>query len=166
LGDEIIPLTTKHPKSQFIVVGLHDDLFDLRKGEREGTIERALRSGIIFNGMVFTKSAVTKFFLGTVNKIFMSPRGLSVHAADYMAERTGGEVARVGKPDDLASALERFIKSLMARYSIGFTLGVDEKDGGQMHKLEVKVKAIDSRGKERKLIVSARRGYYMPKKIK
>jgi hypothetical protein len=81
-----------------------------------------------------------------------------------MAERTGGEVARVGKPDDLANALERFIKSLMARYSLGFTLGEDENDDGQMHKLDVKVKAKDSRGKERKLIVNARRGYYMPKK--
>ncbi|MBA3322910.1 MAG: hypothetical protein H0T45_15880, partial [Pyrinomonadaceae bacterium] len=82
---------------------------------------------------------------------------------DYLAKQTGGEVVSVGRPDDLASGLERFITSLMARYNLGFSLAEREPDAGRMHKLEVKVKARDGQGKQRKLVVNARRGYYLPK---
>ncbi len=162
VAGEVMPLAAQSPNSQFVAVGLIADLFDLRKGEREEVAESALRAGITFNGLVFQKSFGAKIFLGTVNKIFMRSRGLSVHAADYLAEQTGGEVASVGRPDDLASGLERFIISLMARYNLGFTLEEHEQDDGRMHVLEVKVKARDSRGTERKLLVKARRGYYSP----
>ena len=162
VAGEVVPLAAQSPNSQFVVVGLTADLFDLRKGEREKVVESALRAGITFNGLVFQKSFSAKMFLGTVNKIFMRPRGLSVHAADYLAKQTGGEVASVGRPDDLASGLERFISSLMTRYDLGFTLEEHEQDDGRMHVLDVKVKARDSRGKERELLVKARRGYYLP----
>jgi VWFA-related protein len=161
IADEVIPLTTRFPASQFVVVGVTDDLFDLRKGEREEVTERALRAGIIFDGLVFNKSLGARFFFGTFNKIFMGPRGLSVHAADELAGQTGGEVAHVGRPQDLADGLARFIKSLMARYSLGFTLAEAEPDDGRLHALSLKVAARDARGKERKLLVRARRGYYV-----
>ena len=92
----------------------------------------------------------------------MSPRGLSVHAADYLAKQTGGEVASVGRPDDLTTGLEQLISSLMARYSLGFIIREDEQGDDRMHVLEVKVKSRDSLGKERELVVKARRGYYLP----
>jgi len=38
---------------------------------------------------------------------------------------------------------------------------VDEVDDGRMHNLEVRVKAQDQKGKNRKLLVSSRQGYYM-----
>jgi hypothetical protein len=160
IADEVIPLTNRFPNSQFVVVGVTDDLFDLRKGEREEVTERALRAGIIFDGLVFNKSAAAKFFFGTFNKIFMAPRGLSVHAADELARQTGGEVAHVGKPQDLADGLARFISGLLARYSLGFTLAEGEPDDGRLHALTVKVAARDAKGKGRKLLVRARRGYY------
>jgi len=163
VAGEIMPLAARFPKSQLVVVGLIDDLFDLRKGEREGAVEEAVRAGIIFDGLIFKKSLATKILFGTLNKIMMSPRGLSIHAADYLAKQTGGEVVSVGRPDDLASGLERFITSLMARYNLGFSLEEREPDAGRMHKLEVKVKARDGQGKQRKLVVNARRGYYLPK---
>lgn len=50
-----------------------------------------------------------------------------------------------------------------ARYSLGFALSEQEKDDGRMHELVVRVKALDAKGKQRKLEVSSRRGYYMPK---
>ncbi len=90
----------------------------------------------------------------------MSPRGLSIHAADYLAKETGGEIASVGRPDDLATGLEGFVTSLMARYNLGFSLDESEPDDGRMHKLEVKVKGRDEWGKHRDLMVNARRGYY------
>ena len=161
IADEVIPLTSRFPNSQFVVVGLTDDLFDLRKGEREEVTERALRAGITFDGLVFNKSFGARFFFGMFNKMLLSPRGLSVHAADALAEQTGGEVAHVGKPDDLAAGLERFISSLMARYNLGFALDEREPDDGRLHSLTVKVAARDGRGRERKLLVRARRGYYM-----
>ncbi|MEP6913481.1 MAG: hypothetical protein ABI923_12040 [bacterium] len=156
----IIPLATKFPNSQMVVVGLIDDLFDLRKGEREAAVAEAVRAGIIFDGLIFKKTFATKIFFGTLNKIMMSPRGLSIHAADYLAKETGGEIASVGRPDDLATGLEGFVTSLMARYNLGFSLDESEPDDGRMHKLEVKVKARDERGKRRDLMVNARLGYY------
>ncbi len=156
----IIPLATKFPNSQMVVVGLIDDLFDLRKGEREAAVAEAVRAGIIFDGLIFKKTFATRIFFGTLNKIMMSPRGLSIHAADYLAKETGGEIASVGRPDDLATGLEGFVTSLMARYNLGFSLDESEPEDGRMHKLEVKVKARDERGKHRDLMGNARRGYY------
>ena len=160
VADEIIPLGGRSLNSRFVVVGLIDDLFDLRKGEREEVTERALRAGITFNALVFKKSFGARFFVGTLNKLVMKPRGLSVHAADELAKQTGGDVAQVGKPQDLTDGLSRFIDDMLARYSLGFTLAESEQDDGRLHALAVKVRARDARGGERKLLVRARRGYY------
>jgi hypothetical protein len=40
-------------------------------------------------------------------------------------------------------------------------LAEDENDDGRMHSLEVRVNAKDEKGKNRKLQVSSRHGYYM-----
>jgi VWFA-related protein len=161
IADEVIPLTRRFPASQFVVVGVTDDLFDLKKGEREEVTERALRAGLIYDALVFNKSLGARVFFGMFNKMWMGPRGLSVHASDEMAGATGGEVAHVGRAQDLGECLSRFIKSLTARYSLGFTLAETEPDDGRLHPLNVKVASRDARGKERKLLVKARRGYYV-----
>ncbi|HVS82407.1 MAG TPA: hypothetical protein VHE60_11800 [Pyrinomonadaceae bacterium] len=69
----------------------------------------------------------------------------------------------VSRVRDYGSGLARIIGNLTARYSLGFALREDEKDDGRMHQLDLRVKALDAKGKQRKLEVSARRGYYMPK---
>jgi VWFA-related protein len=84
-------------------------------------------------------------------------------AARYVSEQTGGDAIDVHRSRDYGTALQRIIAALAARYSLGFTLDEGERDDGRMHALEVRVKARDSRGQERKLIVRARRGYYLPK---
>lgn len=61
----------------------------------------------------------------------------------------------------LAAALSRFIADLAARYSLGFSLAEGEADDGRLHRLSVKVAARDGKGRERRLLVRARRGYYM-----
>ena len=64
---------------------------------------------------------------------------------------------------DYGAGLAKIIGNLTARYSLGFTLGEQEKDDGRMHQLSIRVKALDAKGKTRKLDVSTRRGYFMPK---
>ncbi|MFN2453305.1 MAG: VWA domain-containing protein [Pyrinomonadaceae bacterium] len=148
---------------QFVVAGLIDDLFALERGERRAVAEMSARAGVTFYGLVYKKSLMGKMFLGTLNQIVMRPSGGSLHAADYLAEQTGGQVISVGRPDELASGLESIITDLASRYSLGFSLNENERDDDRMHQLEVKVEAHDTQGKKRKLKVRARRGYYMPK---
>ena len=151
------------PKTQFVVVGLLDDLFALNRGERESVAEMSARADVTFYGLVYKKSFIGKLLFGTVNQIVMRPTGKSLHAADYLAEQTGGQVTTIGRPDDLATGLERIILELASRYSLGFSLGENEGDDGRMHKLDVEVEARDARGKKRALRVRARRGYYKSK---
>jgi hypothetical protein len=63
----------------------------------------------------------------------------------------------------MAPALRRSSVILTARYSLGFALREEERDDGRLHELTVRVKAQDAQGKTRKLEVSSRRGYFMPK---
>jgi hypothetical protein len=91
--------------------------------------------------------------------------GLSIYgSAQHIARETGGEAVRVNRPQDYATGLNKIIGNLTSRYSLGFTLAENEQDDGQMHNLEVRVRnARDAKGKERKLEVVSRRGYYSPK---
>lgn len=87
--------------------------------------------------------------------------GQDSHTPQYLAQQTGGEATRIHRPEDYGAALEKLIASLAARYNLGFTLKENEQDDGRMHQLEVKTKVRDAKGRERKLVVRARRGYYM-----
>jgi len=70
---------------------------------------------------------------------------------------------RVNRTSDYGAGLAKIIGNLTARYSLGFALSEQEKDDGRMHELALRVKALDAKGKQRKLEVSSRRGYFMPK---
>ena len=163
IAETVMAQNAARPHTQFVVVGLIDDLFALERGERKSVAEMGARAGVTFYGLVYKKSFMGKLFFGTLNQIVMRPSGGSLHAADYLAEETGGQVMSVGRPDDLATGLEGVITDLASRYSLGFSLDDTEQDDGRMHQLEVKVEAHDTRGKKRRLKVRARRGYYMPK---
>jgi hypothetical protein len=82
-------------------------------------------------------------------------------SAKYLAQQSGGEAVKAGRPKDYATGLSTIIGNLTARYSLGFALSETEVDDGRMHALEVRVKAKDEKGKNRKLLVSSRQGYYM-----
>lgn len=84
-------------------------------------------------------------------------------SAKQLAQRSGGEALRVNRTSDYSGALAKIIGNLTSRYSLGFALAEDEKDDGRMHELVLRVKAQDAKGKARRLDVSSRRGYYMPK---
>ncbi|HEY9282316.1 MAG TPA: hypothetical protein VIP46_02580, partial [Pyrinomonadaceae bacterium] len=63
---------------------------------------------------------------------------------------------------DYAAGVARIVGNLNARYSLGFALAEAERDDGRLHPLEVRARARDAKGKERKLEVKTRRGYFMP----
>ena len=89
--------------------------------------------------------------------------GVSIYgSAKRLAQQSGGEAVRVNRVSDYGSGMAKIIGNLTARYSLGFTLAEEEKDDGRLHELDVRVKAQDAKGKTRKLLVSARKGYYVP----
>jgi hypothetical protein len=73
-------------------------------------------------------------------------------------------MATVGSAKKYVEAFEKLISNLTARYTLGFALEENEQNIGRLHKLEIRVKARDERGRERKLSVKARNGYYLPDK--
>ena len=166
IAETVMAHDAARPQRQFVVVGLLDDLFALKRGERQAVAETSARAGVTFYGLVYKKSFMGKLLFGTLNNVFMRPTGKSLHAADFLAEQTGGQVMTVGRSDDLAAGMEKIITDLASRYSLGFSLDESEPDDGRMHKLEVKVEARNAKGKKRALKLRARRGYYMPKSIK
>ena len=90
--------------------------------------------------------------------------GLSIAGSGKrLAQQSGGETVHVSRVRDYGAGLARVIGNLNARYNLGFQLSEQEKDDGRMHELVVRVKASDAKGKTRRLEVSSRRGYYMPK---
>jgi len=80
-----------------------------------------------------------------------------------LAQQSGGETVHVSRVKDYGAGLARVIGNLNARYSLGFKLEEGEKDDGRLHELVLRVKATDAKGKQRRIEVSSRRGYYMPK---
>ena len=122
------------------------------------------RANITFSALVADMKLGFKLFK-PVLKPLGNMVGLSIYgSAQHIAKETGGEAVRVNRPQDYASGLSKIIGNLTSRYSLGFALAEDELDDGQMHNLEVRVRnARDPKGKERKLEVVSRRGYYSPK---
>jgi hypothetical protein len=86
----------------------------------------------------------------------------TVEVVGDITKQTGGEMVTVGSAKKYVEEFEKLISNLTARYTLGFTLEENEQNTGRLHKLEIKVKAQDERGKERKLLVNARNGYYLP----
>jgi hypothetical protein len=61
---------------------------------------------------------------------------------------------------DYSDALERVIKNVAHRYSMGFVPDTTVMDGG-FHKLSVTVLIPKTAGSNRSLEIRARRGYYL-----
>lgn len=145
---------------QVVTIFLTDDLVPFNLGDRAEATRKLLASGVTVDGLLMGDvSASDKLFLGIV-KPYVRALGSGLSSVDYLAKQTGGEALRVTREDEFAGAVARLIDGLAGRYVLGFTLGEGERNDGRLHRLEVKVKARDSRGKERQLAVTARRGYY------
>jgi VWFA-related protein len=161
-SDEVSRLAAgEKANAQVVTIVLTDDLVPFDLDDRAESMKELLASGVTVSGLLMGDvSFADKVFFG-ITKSYVRALGSGLSSVDYFARQTGGEAVRVSRSEEFAGAVGRLIDGLAARYSLGFTLGEGERDDGRLHKLEVKVKARDAHGKERKLSVSARRGYYM-----
>ena len=162
-SDEVTRLGAgERANARVVMIALTDDLVPFDLDDRTEATRRLLSGGVTVSGLLMgDMSFADKIFFG-ITKPYVRALGSGFSSVDYLAKQTGGEAVRVNRPGEFAGAVERLIEGLASRYSLGFTLAEGERDDGRLHKLEVKVKARDARGKERKLSVRARRGYYVP----
>lgn len=153
--------TAMRPNSQVSLVWVSDGIAPIFFEDRDVTEHVLIRDNVTFNSLTVDLRTLFKFLM-PIGKPIAGWVGVSLYgSAKYLAERTGGEALKAGKPKDYVTALQRIIGNMTARYSLGFALAEDEVDDGQMHSLEVRVKAKDEKGKSRKLLVTSRQGYYM-----
>jgi VWFA-related protein len=153
--------TETRPNSQVSVVWVSDGIAPMFFEERDATEQVLIRENVIFNSLTVELRTLYKFLL-PIGKPIAGWVGLSLYGgAKYLAQRSGGEAVKVNRAKDYGAGLSRIIGNLTARYSLGFALAEGEIDDGKMHTLEVRVKAKDEKGKNRKLLVSSRQGYYM-----
>ena len=152
---------TLRPNSQVSLVWVSDGIVPIFFEDRDATEEILIRDNVIFNSLTVELRTLFKFLL-PIGKPIAGWAGLSLYgSAKQLAQSSGGEAVKVGRVKDYGAGLSRIIGNLTARYSLGFTLAENETDDGRLHKLEVRVKAPDEKGKKRKLQVSSRQGYYM-----
>jgi VWFA-related protein len=155
-------IAKERPNSQGAIVYVTDGIAPMEYEERDFVEDKLMRQNIIFSALV--SDMKTGFKLA---KPLLSPlgnlAGVGIYGvAQHIAKATGGDVVRVHSPADYAKGLSEVIGNLNARYSLGFTLADAEVNDGQLHPLEVRITAKDAKGKDRKLDVKARRGYFMP----
>ena len=149
------------PNSQLSIVWVSDGIAPIFFEDRDATEQILIRNNVIFNSLTVEMRTLFKFLM-PVGKPVAGWFGLSLYgSAKHLAQRSGGEAIKVGRVKDYGTGLSKIIGNLTARYSLGFALAEDEADDGRMHSLEVRVKAKDEKGKNRKLQVSSRQGYYM-----
>lgn len=149
------------PNSQASIVWISDGIAPIFFEDRDATEQIIIRKNVIFNSLTVDLRTLFKFLM-PIGKPIAGWLGISLYgSAKYLAQRSGGEAVKVGRVKDYGTGLSRIIGNLTARYSLGFALAETEADDGRMHTLEVRVKAKDEKGKNRKLQVSSRQGYYM-----
>ena len=149
------------PNSQPSIVWVSDGIAPIFFEDRDAMEQILIRKNVIFNSLTVELRTLYKFLM-PIGKPVAGWVGLSLYgSAKHLAQRSGGEAVKVGRAKDYGTGLSRIIGNLTARYSLGFALAESETDDGRMHSLAVRVKAKDDKGKNRKLQVSSRQGYYM-----
>src|SRR3989441_2181158 len=153
----------KRPSSQAAIVWLSDGIAPIFKEDRDATEQILIRQNAIFNTLTVDMRTLYKFLL-PLGQPLIGWTGLSIAGSGKrLAQQSGGGTAHGSPVPDYGGRLARRVRHLEARYNLGFQLREQEKDDGRMHELVVRVKASDAKGKTRRLEVSSRRGYYMPK---
>ena len=161
--DSIQFAEANRPNSQAAIVWVSDGIAPIFKEDVGATQQILIRQNAIFNSMNVDMKTLYKLLL-PFGQPLIGWTGISLAgSARRLAQESGGESVHVSRVKDYGTALARVIGNLNARYSLGFTLAEDEKDDGRMHELTLRVKAADAKGKQRRLDVSSRRGYYVPK---
>ena len=163
-----IDIAKRRPNSQVVFVYVSDGFATndmLEFDSRRKLVSKLIEGNVNFSALTCDMLKGMSVAVSIAN-VPLRVLGASITGGEkFLAQQTGGVAVRVKRPEEFGAGLQQIATDLASRYSLGFTLGEGEKDDGRMHNLEVKVKARDQRGRERKLVVSARRGYYLPKKI-
>ena len=154
----------ERPNSRAALVWVSDGIVPVFYVERDVAVAELTMTNVTFNALVTDMKFGFKLFK-PVLKPLGNFVGLSIYGgSQHIAKETGGEALRVDRPADYANGLGKIIGSLTGRYSLGFRLDDDERgDEGHLRPLEVRVRARDAKGKERKLTVVTRSGYYLPR---
>jgi VWFA-related protein len=153
----------KRPNSQAAIVWLSDGITPVFKEDVGATEQILIRQNTIFNTLNVDMKTLYKFLL-PLGQPLIGWTGISLAGSSKrLAQQSGGETVHVSRVKDYGIGLARVIGNLNARYSLGFALAEEEKDDGRMHELTLRVTASDAKGKQRRLDVSSRRGYYVPK---
>ena len=153
----------KRPNSQATIIWLSDGIAPIFKEDVAATEQILIRQNAIFNSLNVDMKTLYKFLL-PFGQPLIGWTGISLAGSQRrLAQQSGGESVHVSRVRDYGTGLARVIGNLNARYSLGFTLAEEEKDDGRLHELTLRVTAADAKGKQRRLEVSSRRGYYMPK---
>jgi len=153
----------KRPNSQTAIIWISDGLDGIFKEDISATEQILIRQNAIFNTLNVDMKTLYKFLV-PLGQPLIGWTGISLSgSAKQLAQQSGGETVHVSRVKDYGAGLARVIGNLNARYSLGFALSEDERDDGRMHELVLRVKAADAKGKQKRLEVSSRRGYYMPK---
>lgn len=151
------------PNSRPAIIWLSDGIAPIFYEDRDATEQILIRSNATFNSMTTDLRTLFKLLM-PIGKPIAGWIGVSLYgSAKYLAKNTGGEALRVNRPGDYGTALAKIMNNLTSRYSLGFAINEDEKDDGRLHELMLRVKAVDGKGKQRRLEINSRRGYYMPK---
>lgn len=151
--------------SQPSIIWVSDGIAPIFFEDRDATEQILIRNNVIFNSLTTEMRTLFKFLM-PIGKPIAGWLGVSLYgSAKHLAQRSGGEAVKVGRVKDYGNGLSKIIGNLTARYSLGFQLAESEVDDGRMHNLEVRVKAKDEKGKNRKLLVTSRQGYYMSSTI-
>jgi VWFA-related protein len=154
----------KRTSSQAIMVVAADDLTYFPFNVRDEMVHSSLETGITTNLLRIRTFFLTGWAAQIAKKTDFRGMPGTVEVVGDITKQTGGEMATVGSAKKYVEAFEKLISNLTARYTLGFTLEENEENRGRLHKLEIRVKSRDERGKERKVLVSARNGYYLPNK--
>jgi VWFA-related protein len=159
-------VSDQRPNSQAAIVWVSDGIAPIFFEDRDATEKILIKDNVIFNSLTVDLRTLFKFLM-PLGRPVAGWMGISLYgSAKRLAQQSGGEAVRVNRTSDYGSGLAKVIGNLTARYSLGFTLAEQEKDDGRLHNLEVRVKAEDTKGKTRRLLVNSRQGYYMPTETK
>ncbi len=149
-------------RGHVVIVHISDGLNLLTSAQRNQLAAELSKANLTFCALNCNKMKKVQAAIIAFTPLF-AMAGISINGAEYIATQTGGEVVRVHEPEDYGKGLEKVIGDLTSRYALGFALDEQDPDDGRMHRIDVRVKARDSSGKERKLEALARRSYYLPK---
>jgi len=151
----------ERPDSLLAIVSITDDQFEEWLGDSVKHAESLIAAGVMVNGVVVKKDLMGHAVDVTCTMLSPAIRA-RCHTISYYSEQTGGQITNVSKPAEFAGGIANLVGGLASRYSVGFRLGDDERDNGKMHKLSVTVSDPSKKNNNGQLIVSARRGYYLP----